>query len=71
MSKSNILAARRDGRKGNFASSRNGLLSHFAGHTGQSERRWREAFGYERRPEKGPGGKPFIAREAPKSSSDS
>jgi hypothetical protein len=28
MSKHRILAARRDGRKGNFASSRNGLLSH-------------------------------------------
>jgi hypothetical protein len=34
------------------------------------ERGWRQTFGYERRPEKPKRGEPFIAREAPRSSSD-
>ena len=65
------LAARSGGKKGNFAASRNGLLSHFDGHVGRGERSWRETFGYERRPEKPKRGQPFNAREARRSSSDS
>ncbi len=65
------LAARRGGKKGNFADSRNGLLSLFSDPDGRGERSWRETFGYERRPVKPRGDQPFIARAAPKSSSDS
>ena len=57
-------SAARGGKKGNFAGQRNGLLSHFTSHSGQAERSWRESFGYERRPAKPKGGKPFIARGA-------
>jgi hypothetical protein len=59
------------GKKGNFAGQRNGLLSHFAGLSGSSDRSWRETFGYERRPGKPEVGKPFIARGSPRSSPDS
>ena len=71
MPKTKISAPRGDAKKGNFADQRNGLLSLFNDPEGRGERNWRESFGYERRPEKPKGGKPFIAREAPKSSSDS
>ena len=65
------MKAMRAGQKGNFAECRNGLLSHFDGPDGRGRRRWREIFGYERRPDEAKGGKPFIAREERKSSSDS
>jgi hypothetical protein len=71
MPKSRNSAAKHGGRKGNFAESRNGLLSLFSDPDGRGERSWRETFGYERRPVKPEGGQPFIAREAPISSSDS
>ena len=64
-------AAQRGGKKGNFAESRNGLLSLFDDSDRRSDRNWRESFGYERRPEEPKRAKPFIAREARKSSSDS
>lgn len=71
MSKIRNLAVQRGGKKGNFAESRNGLLSHFSDRGGRGETSWRESFGYERRSAKPKGGQPFIARGAPKSSSDS
>lgn len=66
-----ILAARRSGKKGNFADSRNGLLSLFGDGARNHKRSWRETFGYERRPEKPKRGQPFIVREVQRSSSDS
>ena len=61
----------RGGDKGSFGDRREELLSRFPESDTSGERRWRETFGYERRPEKPKGGKPFIAREARRSSSDS
>jgi hypothetical protein len=63
--------SRHGAKKGNFADSRNGLLTLFADPDGRGERSWRETFGYERRAEKPRRGQPFIARELPRSSSDS
>ncbi|HET9335238.1 MAG TPA: hypothetical protein VFO12_02390 [Sphingomicrobium sp.] len=60
-------AAKR-GKKGSFANSHDSLLSHFAVAGEAGERSWRESFGYERRPDKPKGGKPFIARGSPRSS---
>ena len=65
------LAGRRGGKKGNFTESRSGLLSLFDDPDGRGERNWRQTFGYDRRPEKPGRGRPFIAREAQKSSSGS
>lgn len=71
MPKTRTLSAQGSGKKGNFADRRNCLLSLFTDPEAPSEQRWRETFGYERRPEKPKGSQPFIAREARKSSSDS
>jgi hypothetical protein len=71
MPKFKAPAARGGAKKGSFANAHNGLLPLFDDPDGRGGRRWREVFGYERRPEKPKGGKSFIAREAPKSSSDS
>ena len=71
MGKTKAAAPPRGGDKGSFADRREELLLRFPDPDGRGERSWRETFGYERRPEKAKGGKPFIAREARKSSSDS
>ncbi len=71
MPKTRTLAAHRGGKKGNFADQRNGLLSHFTDPGEPGGTSWRKSFGYERQPAKPKGGQPFIARGAPKSSSDS
>lgn len=63
-----IMQAMRSGRKGNFAASRDDLLSLFDDADRRDDRSWRETFG-QRRPEKKP--EPFIARGEPKSSSGS
>ena len=65
------LAALRKGKQGHFAKSRSGLLSLFHHFDTPGERSWRHTFGYERRPQKPKHGQPFIAREVPRSSSDS
>jgi len=63
--------ARRGGKKGSFADRSDGLLSQFTDPAAGDARKWRESFGYERRPEKMKRGKPFIARAVPRSSSGS
>lgn len=71
MPKTRTSAAQKDGKKGNFADPRNGLLSLFTDPDERGTRSWRESFGYERRSVKPEGGQPFIAREARKLSPDS
>ena len=66
-----IMQAMRAGQKGNFAASRNTLLSLFDDPDEDGERSWRETFGYERRLKEIRRGRPFIARELRKSSSGS
>ena len=64
-------ASRGHSKAVNFVAPRNGLLDHFHGEGDRTGRKWRELFGFERKPEKPKGGKSFNAREARRSSSDS
>ncbi len=71
MPKNKTTVARSGGKKGNFADSRNRLLSLFADPDGRGERSWRQTFGQEREIIEPNRGKPFIAREVRRLSSDS